>query len=436
MNRNEYSGLTKVFEFSFIQNIKSKMNIIVTCILCVIALLSVPVMGAITGHNKSEDGKKSEIQNVMVYDETGLGFIDGLNNIDYNKYSSIKYIEDDRAADEVKKIEGENDVYLNISFDEAKGFSLFLIYDTKGKLDKNAAEEYIRYLEENFKEIAADITGIDNDTLLFLKKEVETEVHVMGEKSDGKDSMMFSNFVMALSFIVTFIFALSGESIATSIATEKSTRVIEYLMVTIRPMALIIGKILASLLVFLMQIICVSACFGVSQLVFGNNNTDKIISEYFASEMIKGISVVNVLFAIIIVLEGFLLFGLFAGLAGAAVSRIENIGESMKIYTIMLIAGAYAAMFTSMAGKEYTFLYLFPITSPFSTPAYLLLGRVSVIIALISVIILACCIFLMFKFVASVYESMIYYSGKTLSIKDIILLAGKNSSHEVKGEEK
>lgn len=435
MNKNEYSGLIGVFQFSFMQNIKSKMNIVVTCILCVIAILSVPLMGIINGHNKSEDGKKSEIQNVLVHDETELGFIDGLRNIDDKKYSSIKYSEDKRSSDEVKKLEGKNDVYLNISFDESKGFLLFLIYDTKGKVDKNMAESYTGYIQENFNEISADITGIDEDTQLYLKKEIGTEVHVAGEKPENGNNGMSNNLILAVAFLVTFIFALMGESIATSIATEKSTRVIEYLMVTIRPMALITGKVLASLSVFILQIICVSVSFGVSELVFGNHDTDKIISEYFASEMIKGISFVNILFAIIILLEGFLLFGIFAGLAGAAVSRIENVGESMKFYSILLIAGAYATMFTSMAGKEYTFLYLFPITSPFSTPAYLILGRVSVPIAVAAVIILGLCIFLMFKFVASVYEGMIFYNGKTLGIKDIIHLAGKNSSHEVKGEE-
>ena len=53
--------------------------------------------------------------------------------------------------------------------------------------------------------------------------------------------------------IVTMIVSLSGGSIATSIVTEKTTRVVEYLMINVRPMALIVGKILASLVMVFVQ---------------------------------------------------------------------------------------------------------------------------------------------------------------------------------------
>ena len=434
MNKKEYSGLIKVFTFSFMQNLKSKMTIAITCILCIIAILSIPVINLIAGYDKKEESRKTRIENVLICDETGIGIIEGFKSADTPEYSSICYKEDNRRIDEVKEMDGENDVYLNVSYDTEGGFSLFLIYDTKGSVSKDMAEEYLSYAEENFKEIAADATNIQEDTFTYLEKEVGTKVQIVGDKKQGDSGMMYSSFLMAIVCIVTFILALSGESIATSIATEKSTRVIEYLMVTIRPMALITGKILASMSVVLLQMISAGICFGISELIFGNSSAQKVISDYLSSEMVKGISAGNVLAAILIFLEGFLLFGLFAGLSGAAVSRIENIGEGMKLYSIILLIGAYTAMFLPMAGKEYTFLYVFPITAPFHTTTYLLMGKVTPFIAVLAILILACCIVLMLKFVASVYENMIFYNGETLGLKEIIHLAGKHSSGDEKGE--
>lgn len=434
MNKNEYSGLAKVFGFSFMQSIKSKMNIIVTCVLCAIALLSVPVMGLISGHDKEEEDKKSEIENVLVCDETGLSLTDGLKQIKEKKYSSITYKEDSRTIDEVKEMDGENDVYLNISFDAEKGFSLYLIYNTEGKVDKSMAESYVWYIEDNFKEIASSVAGIDNDTLDYLQKEVTTHIHISGEKDDEDSGFMMDNFVFAIVCIITFVFALSGDSIGTSIATEKSTRVMEYLMVTIRPMALITGKILASMLVFIIQIACVGISFSISQLVFGGAATEEIISKYITSNLGSGLSPLNVILAFVIFVEGFLFYGLIAGLSGAAVSRLENINEGMKIYTMLLLIGAYASMFSAMGGKKYMFLYLFPITSPFNATAYLFTGDISAAMALLSIVILAVCILLMLKFVSAVYESMIFYNGNTLGLKQIILLAGKKNSDEKEGE--
>lgn len=434
MNKNEYSGLTKVFGFSFMQSIKSKMNIIVTCVLCTIALLSVPVMGLISGHDKDKEDKKSEIENVMVCDETGLGLTDGLKQIKGKKYSSISYKEDSRTVDEVEEISGENDVYLNISFDAEKGFLIYLIYNTEGKVDKSMAESYAWYIEDNFKEITSAVIGIDSDTFDYLQKGVETHIHISGEKDDEDSDFEMDNFVFTIAFIVTFIFALSGDRIGTSIATEKSTKVMEYLMVTIRPMALITGKILASMLVFIIQIVCVGVSFSFSQLVFGGAATEEIISKYITSNMGSGLAPVNIILAFVIFIEGFLFYGLIAGLSGAAVSRLENINEGMKIYTILLLIGAYASMFSAMGGKKYVFLYLFPITSPFNATAYLFTGDINIAMALLSIAILAVCILLMLKFVSAVYESMIFYNGNTLGLKQIILLAWKKNSDVKEGE--
>lgn len=434
MNKKEYSGLVKVFTFSFSQNLKSKMNIVITCILCMIAILSIPVMNLIVGYDKGEESQKTDIENVLLRDETGIGMLEGFQRIDNKKYASIHYQEDDRSIDEVKEIDGKNDVYLNLSYDAASGFSLFLIYDTQEKVSEDMAEEYLTYIEEHFREIAADATNIEKDTLTYLKKEVGTQIQMIGEKKQGDSAIGYSNFTMAMVCIITFVLALSGESIATSIATEKSTRVIEYLMVTIRPMALIIGKILASMSVVLLQLISTGICFGFSQLIFGNSSSQKIISDYLSSEMIKGISGVNIVSAIVIFFEGFLLFGLFAGLSGAAVSRIENIGEGMKLYSIILLIGAYISMFLPMTGKRYTFFCIFPITAPFYTPTYLLIGNVTPFITIFTMLVLACCILLLLKFVAMVYENMIFYNGQTLGLKEMIHLARNHSFGEGKGE--
>lgn len=56
---------------------------------------------------------------------------------------------------------------------------------------------------------------------------------------------------------------MSGSQIALAIVTEKSTRVVEYLMINVRPMALIVGKIMASLTTVLIQF----AAYGVSYLL-------------------------------------------------------------------------------------------------------------------------------------------------------------------------
>ena len=65
-------------------------------------------------------------------------------------------------------------------------------------------------------------------------------------------------------------------------------------------------------------------------------------------------------------------------------------------------------------------IYLCPLTSVFIVPAYVLLGKVSVAMTLLSVAIMIACILLLMVFVSGIYEYLIYYNGSPLKMKDLI----------------
>ena len=145
--------------------------------------------------------------------------------------------------------------------------------------------------------------------------------------------------------------------------------------------------------------------------------------------------------ALIVILCGILFYCILAGLAGASVSKMDEITEGMKIYNLLIIVGSYIGLGMCIVmvngGDNQLFINLcslFPISSPFVVPASVLLGKISMSTALISMAILIVVTGFMFSFTAKVYESMIFYNGKVLSIKDILQIA-KNRKHvEVKEE--
>ena len=72
-----------------------------------------------------------------------------------------------------------------------------------------------------------------------------------------------------------------------------------------------------------------------------------------------------------------------------------------------------------------TFSYYFPVSSPFSLPAALMVGRLSLPEAFVAVLILAAFVVLVAVIVARVYEMIILHNGSRLKFMDIIKMAGR-----------
>lgn len=102
------------------------------------------------------------------------------------------------------------------------------------------------------------------------------------------------------------------------------------------------------------------------------------------------------------------------------------------MYTIVLIIGAYIALFALSSGLYEgdsalkNAIMLVPFTSVFIAPGSILTGYLSMTLAVLSLVIMIAVIVLLTKFVANVYESMVYYNGAALKIKDIINISKQN----------
>jgi ABC-2 type transport system permease protein len=194
--------------------------------------------------------------------------------------------------------------------------------------------------------------------------------------------------------IVTMIVSLSGGSIATSIVTEKTTRVVEYLMINVRPMALIVGKILASLVMVFVQFAAMGISYFISTLLntmlFGEQDLEAMQSTVAGVEvsmvgfwkMLLGIQFTDVLVAVAVILAGVMLYSIMAGLAGASVSKMEEMAEGLKLYNVIMVAGSYmglALCVVLMLGENVVFTNiccLVPISAPFVVPACLILNKI------------------------------------------------------------
>lgn len=472
--KNSIKGWKDIFSFTFIQGIKAKSIIISTAIMCVIIIASVPIASLIS--SKSET-KKTSIEEVCIADMTGLKIakdFDILKNVKNddeteNMYSKIKYTELDSQKLNIDENTGLKDiykfdkdskkVYLQITYLE-DSFDIEVIYDGKGKLESEDVNNYSDFVRDNFQKILmknmsvadkdieivnsvntinycnidsvkdennnTDVSSNESDDKLNSDKlkDDNSSSNADGKHSTGKYNILYT-MLMATLFILTFC----GERIAMSIITEKSSKVMEYLMTSIKPMAIVVGKVLANLLIIGVQVGLIAISF-ITAIVVNTSITGEKLPEILRNILSRSnfdsANVLTILVSILMLIGGLVLFSLIAALAGASVSKMEEMSEGIKMFTFVLVIGAYIALFVLTSNtyeKTSVVKYatmLVPLTSVFLAPGALLTGYLSAGLGVLALLIMIISNVLLVRFVADVYESMIYYNGTHLKLKDII----------------
>ena len=470
MKKSDYIGWQEVFRFSLMQGLKEKAYYGSLLFFAIILILSQPVMSLFQTFGGEEEAYHSEVTDFTIYDETGLEIDyaralegEGFQDIAIHTAPTMTFDEHVKRLEEgveAEKTEPSTELIVHIEYEDAGYFNMSFVKASNAALDDDDCQQVADAFTAFFDEARINAMEVTAEQMAFLNKAVDTKLEFVTEtgeivpeeeKSEGISMEEYMILLMGIT-IVTMIISLSGSSVATSIVTEKSTKVVEYLMINVRPMALIVGKILSCLLLVVIQFAVMGVSYGISSflnlVLFGGQ---KIAVEGTAvagtvemsavMELLSGITVFDVLIAFIVILGGVLFYSILAGLAGASVSKMDEIAEGLKLYNMVMIVGAYLGIgmcIVLMTGSDNQLFVnicsLIPISAPFVVPACVILGKISMGIALISMVLLLVLTGLLFAFTAKVYESMIFYNGSVLKLKDILMIAKNRTQTERKGE--
>ena len=451
MNKNDFKGFKQVFLFEFMTGIKKPGFLVLLIIICAIGLLTTPIM-TIVGNIKNDDAKdnaKSVIESVYVYDETGL-------SLDYGaftsseKYSDVSFITDNKmtyseAVEAIKDNSKRKDIVIKTEYDSENGFDVTVLHSEKSGIKSSELKKFEKDFSEFLRDELLKGLGVSDENYEYMSKEIH--ITLMKHSKDGsftEDTEMLSlddYFIMLGGLMMVFMLInMSAGNVSSSVATEKSSRVIEFLLTGTRPLALLSGKIAARLLETVITTFSAYSCFFLSQVIcILLTPADKASASTSASDNLvmvssfwETITFSKLLFAVLYFLAGLVLFTVIGALAGASVSKLDELQEALKFYSFLLIICLYSDLFLIMSmlssgGLEtvMNFLAIFPLTGAFLTPTLILTGKISVLLAVIALIIIVITAVATFYFAAAIYESMLLYQGKRLGVKDIITLMKK-----------
>lgn len=161
----------------------------------------------------------------------------------------------------------------------------------------------------------------------------------------GKDQMQNYWYTYIMIFALYMVILLYGQMIATNVATEKSSRAMELLITSAKPVSMMFGKVIASCLAGLAQLIAV---FGSAILFYSMNSEQWSDSPIVASIFDMPLSLFG--YMLVFFVLGFFIYAFLYGAIGSTASKLEDINTSVMPITMLFIVAFMVVMFSLASG--------------------------------------------------------------------------------------
>jgi len=418
----------------YLTQVKNKKFIIIT--------LSIPflIVGLGLFISFLSNVNSDSIKNITVVDNSGI-FENSLLSTDTVKFSFLenldeeeaKMISQDKNDDALIFIPSVMDI-KNIDYVELSK-SIKLISEDSPSLT------LISSIESKLEKILTDLnytsSGLDLETIKESKIYINlVQVSFEGEESTKIDGILKMGFGFLLGMLLYMFVFIYGSMILRSVLEEKTSRIIEIIISSVKPTQLMMGKIVGTSLVAFTQILIwtaltlvvstlVSSIFGVStselnSLDVSDAQVNSGIQTFFSA--LFNLPLLNIFIAFVFFfISGLFLYGSLFAAVGAAVDSETDANQFMFPLSMPLIIGLYVGIFTVSEDPSGTIPTIFshiPFTSPIVMMMRIPYG-VPIYEQLISLSILVATFFAIVWFAAKIYRVGILMYGQKPSYKDL-----------------
>lgn len=436
--RNNFKGWSTVYAFTFIQSTKSVSFRVITALIAFIIFGGFIAMNLVIAKpEKSQTAESTPIKSVYVLDSSGLQKANYKDILSQNGDKEFQYTEFINAAgkfeSDVVKTARENSpeaIAVIISANNS-GYELKAIIPKDSKIKKKQAQDLLRPMTTAFESNKLMQAGLSNKQLAAALKPTVVSYSEVGESTSKITKIIKIAAPMVFSFLMYFMLLLYGQTASKSVSTEKTTKLMETLLTSVHPYAMITGKVLAVTSMALLQFVTwiFSAFVG---LYAGN----AIAHGFYPQYQNTAITIINylkdnigetaftfpaVLLAIIFFCLGFVYYSAIAAVAGCMVSKPEDVAATQSVLQLPVIISWLICYIAPLLGKDKILAVAryIPFTSPFIVPADLITGTMGLIEGLIATAILLIFSLLIVILAARIYKGLVLYNGQKLSFRMI-----------------
>lgn len=358
------SPLSIIISREYLERVKRKSFIITTLLvpLLMIICMVAPALFMLLGDD--------EQRNIAVIDDTAQ-IAQLLRDTDDIRFTTL-----DNGNLDAARADDDYDAILAIgarAIDNPEG--AITLY-TRGAASMNTDTEVTSQLNRAIEDIRLRAYNIDN--IRQILKEVEADVTLstvrIDTSEDTETSSILSYFLGLIMDMLLYMFILIyGQTVMNSIIEEKNNRVLEIVVSSVKPMILMMGKIIGVGLVAITQILIWAVIAGAASgwlLPFLSSSTD-VSSEPAVAAAIQQLSDTGYVaslfvYMILFFVGGYFFYSSIYAAIGSAVDNIQDAGQLSSVATIPVVIGIIASM--SIIQNPNTALAFWLSVIPFTSP--------------------------------------------------------------------
>lgn len=432
------NNLGIIIQREYNTRVRKKSFIIMTFLtpLLMVALIMLPLLLSTVKGSKTEE--------IAVYDESGQ-YVSRLQSGEQFVFFPINTPIHEIPAEE----RGLYAAFLSISgnlcdssgmvrFYSQKQISMDLKYEVESQLEDMASQDKIAsYNIPELAQILQDVhPSVRTESILWSDKKGAEE-----QKTSAELSMIIGMIATLLIYMFIFIY---GSMVMNGVVEEKSNRIVEIIVSSVKPFQLMMGKIIGIALVGLTQValwvvlvVVLSSVMGAvvgmpsdpAALMEAQNmmNGSMPAAQAMDSGMMEGLQILQsfnwiqiVLWFILYFLGGYLLYASIFAALGGAIDNNDDAQQFTLPVTIPVIFALYVGIYGAMnpEGPLVFWCSFIPFFSPVVMMVRLPFG-VPTWQLWLSFAILVITFLLIVKLAAKIYRTGILMYGKKVTYKDL-----------------
>ncbi len=386
----------------------------------------------------------SDIKKIAFVDESGLLKENPFEDTKMVHYEDLSALGENEAKEKVN----DDDYYGLLTIPKQDSLELLakdIHFYSKKSPNMMMVQTLEKKLEHSIRTKKLHRLGIDVNKINSAKIKAEIQLaNFSGEKTSKEMNWVKIMIGSTAGYMIMMFIIIFGNSVMRSVIEEKTSRIIEVIISSIKPFQLMMGKIIANALAGLTQFaiwgilvvilsLIVSVVFGVS---FTEMQTAKLSPEQI--EIAKGMadvskmqSIINevrqlpllsmLIYFILYFLGGYLLYSSLYAAIGAAVDSETDTQQFMMPVITPLMLGVYvgfASVMNDPHGPVAVIFSMIPLTSPIVMLMRIPFGVPPIQIA-ISLVLLVITFLLIVWMAAKIYRVGILMYGKKPSYKEL-----------------
>jgi len=391
--------------------IKSKSFILMTCLYVLVMSVAVfwsEIKELFTGDDAA--------QQIAIINETSAD----LSGI-FVSNGDMNFIQDEQDVSTLEKRvkDGKLDAIVTINDQNGQLHAEIATFTPLKLNDQSTLSSLLQYAGQHYAVQQLSLSSEQAAQIMAAQTTISTknlnEASAGGKSEEEKQSGLVVSY--AVGILIYFFISTFLSMITTEIASEKGSRAMEMLLVSVKPGTHFKAKIAGVLLLALTQMGIIAVVFLIyAKFIKGGMVWDA------AASIVKELSIGYVIYAIVFLLLTVILYLIIGALFGSLVSKVEEAGQ---VLMPAMIIGFYV-MLTGMANPDTIIIKIFsyiPLTSGMIMPMRIGATDIGGIVPLLSLGILVVTIVVVYLFSLSFYKrSVLTYSsgGVIQKIKTVL----------------